>query len=125
MSQDKSHDATVVVPLALTDFAKALRELIGAFRDIAGLVSDGINLARRQTASKKAGELDSLGFTPNGMYGSLTRIAEGRNIATDFDRLDQLIYDTASDVDLSIDKLRLYRGAIRRDCGLAMAHKLD
>jgi hypothetical protein len=64
MSEDRSKDTTVVVPLALTDFVKALRELIGAFRDVAGLTRDGITLVRRREALQRASDLDTLGFPP-------------------------------------------------------------
>lgn len=125
MKEPKTTETTVVIPLALTDFAKALRELIGAFRDAAGLAGDGLAYIKRRKARERAIDLDYLGFEPNGFLRPLTRIAAGRRIPSDFDELDQLRGDTAEGVTQRVQALRGYRATIRENCGLAAAHRLD
>lgn len=125
MTDQPARDVTVVVPLALTDFAKALRELIGVFRDLAGLVKDGSSVVRRREARSRAADLDALGFPPNGMFRPLSRIADGCGLPQDFGLLENLMNETAPEVERDVQALRAYRDTIRVNCGAKASQALD
>lgn len=118
-------EATLLIPGTLTDFAKALRELIGAFRDIAGLVVDGTNMARRHEARGRAADLDHLAFPPDGFLRPLTRIASGTIVPSDLDELEQLANESERRIADRVHYLRRYRGIIRENCGAAVARCFD
>lgn len=76
---------TVVMPLTLTDFAKAFRELLATFRDPVGIRSDGVDLLRRRRARSAAGQLSDVGFPPGGLCEALGAIARGEGDDADVD----------------------------------------
>lgn len=125
MTGDKVTAATVVMPLSLMDFVKALRELMGVFRDATGFVVDGVNLIRRNRAGKAAADLDYMGFPPHGFLRSLSKIASGQGSTADGEKLQSILDATADGVTSRLGALGNYRETVRKDCGAAAGAKLD
>lgn len=115
----------IIVPGALSDFAKALRELIGAFRDVAGLVGDGAKIIQRQHAGRAVGNLDAIAFAPDGFCGPLMRIGNGNESAAEYDELERLLGDSAAEVADRLRSLRKYRETLRINCGAKICQKFD
>ncbi len=124
MSGDHVRTESVAMPLSLTDFVKAFRELLGAFRDATGIVRDGMDLLRRRNARVAAGDLDGIAFPPGGFCHSLAIIGTGKGTAAQFDELARILNATAEDVAERIDGLRKYRDTVREQCGAAVAARL-
>lgn len=118
-------EATIVVPGSLTDFAKALREVIAAIRDVGLLVSDGTKLFDGRRSRKAAQDLSRLEFTPAGSRPHLERIAAGKATQTDFNAIAEKMATTAGDVERSVLALEKYRDRLRETCGMKAANKLD
>lgn len=125
MTDGAGNNTTVVVPLTLTDFAKALRELIAAFRDAVGIGKDGANVVRRHRASTAAANLDYLSFQPDGFSRHLQRIADGKGTNADAEALSAFSNQTADGVVQKIRALRGYRDNVRQQCGRDAADKLS
>jgi hypothetical protein len=68
------HGTTVLIPGSLTDFVKALRELIAGVRDVGNLFKDGADLYNKRRARRAAKNLNTLSFTPEGSRRHLERI---------------------------------------------------
>ena len=125
MSRKPEQATTIVIPLALTDFAKALRELIGAFRDGAEVIRDGMQALARRRARGAASDLDVLSFQPGGFLRHLRRIAAGEGTTEDVAALDEFTHETADEVSEKIHTLRKYRDTVREQCGQDAANKLS
>lgn len=116
---------SIVTPGSLTDFAKALRELIAAFRDVAGVVNDGLGFRRRWKAGQAADDLDGISFPAGGFRRPLMKIASGTGSPSDVDDLEQLLHITAEKITVRIDALRKCRDDVRRTHGAAVGHSLS
>jgi hypothetical protein len=128
MTEEKANPnkaATILIPGSLTDFVKALRELIGAVRDASDLIKDGADLYKKNRARKAAKHLNTLSFTPEGSRRHLERLAAGAGTSDDVQAIGELMASTAGDVATSISELGTYRGALRENCGMKAAAKLD
>jgi hypothetical protein len=75
---------SVTIPLSLTDFVKALRELVALVKDTEQLIGDGVQLYDRRRSKKAAERLYALSFTPQGMRSALKRIGAGQGSGEDF-----------------------------------------
>lgn len=119
MADKESRETTVVIPLALTDFAKALRELIGAFRDAIGLGGDGLNLIRRHYAQGAATDLSGLYFHKDGFVAPLIRIHKGVSGKQDFLQIKERLAKTGLDISARSDKLQKYVTVVSEQLGYA------
>ncbi|WP_114217154.1 hypothetical protein [Ochrobactrum sp. 3-3] len=118
-----------IIPGSLTDFARSLRELIGALHDLAELVGDGgkvaLGIYRREQSSRAAQNLDTLSFAPQGSRMHLESIAAGRGTSADIDAIAASQEATAFDVEMSMQQLSHYRGPLRKALGRDAAERLD
>lgn len=117
-------EPTMAVPGSLTDFIKALRELIGATKDIAELVKKGASLFDGRRARKAAAGLYALSFTPEGSKRHLERIAAGCGTREDLQAISEQMANSAGEVESSILTLRRYSSQLREQ-GMKAAQKLD
>lgn len=125
MSDGSKGTTTVVAPLTLTDVAKALREVLAAFRDVAGFCSDGVDLLRRRRARNAAGDLADIGFPPGGFCKPLGLISRGEGCDADVDELSRLFEDTSGRVAERVQELKAYRNVVREQCGAAAGNSMD
>jgi hypothetical protein len=122
----QQHPATMVsLPGSLADIAKALRELIGVFTDVAPLVDRGLRYTARKKSRSAAGRIDNLRFRPDGFRRPLRAIASGSFTHSQISELRTQLFDTEKVVGESIAALEKYRTTIRETYGMAMADKLD
>ena len=122
---DEKKGVTVVTPLTMTDFVKALNELIEVFRSLTGLAGDGVNFVRRHSAEAWTAYLDKLGFTPGGFRDPLERIAGGKATEADFSELQHLLDETLAPMITTAERVFEYRDTLRVNCGREAAHALD
>lgn len=124
MAEGQPSTTTIVTPFTLANFARALRELIGLFREAAGIGRDGADLLRRRRAGAAASDLDSIAFPPRGFCRSLQRIATGQGTDADVDELERRLKATAEEVADRVQGLRRYKPVVREQCGAAAGRKL-
>lgn len=123
---EQAKETTVVIAGPLVEAAKALRELMAAFRDAAGLIDGGVKFLRRRKAGHAADDLNDIAFAPgSGFYGPLRLIAAGNGTTADVDKLERLLNDTAEGVVQRVRALENYRDTVRRNCGAQAGRKLD
>jgi hypothetical protein len=115
----------IVLPGTFTDLAKALREAIGALRDMGSLIADGARLIDKRHSKKAARHLSALSFTPDGSRQYLERIASGQGTADDLNSIGVQMAETAGQVEDSIRSLGRFRDRLRETYGMAAALKLD
>ena len=125
MARPTDGGASIVAPGSITDFAKALREVINALRDVGQLIGDTADLYDRRKARTAAGNLATLGFSKRGMRGPLERIVAGSGSSQDIEELAQRLTDTAGEVEDSIGALDRYRDRLREKLGMSYAMKFD
>lgn len=118
---DKSTGSNmIVIGGPLIEVAKALHELVEAFRDITGLIGDGVNLLRRHRAGGTADNLHNLSFRAGGGFmAPLLRIADGEGSTEDANQLDKLLRNSAEMVSDKVAALAKYEAVVRRDLGEA------
>lgn len=120
---------TIAIPGTVTDFAKALRELIAALRDVAAMVGDGAKLVsatyQHHQSRRAAGNLDGLSFAPQGSRRYLEAIAAGNGTLEDVAAIAASQDATAFDVEMSMQELSGYRDALREARGKPAADRLD
>ena len=121
----ESAKTEIVIPGSITDIAKALREIIGALRDVGSLVKDGAQLFDKKHAKNAATNLYTLAFAPHGSRQYLERIAEGKGTADDLKAIGQQMADTAAEVEISIQALTRFEQRLRETFGMESAYKLD
>jgi hypothetical protein len=129
MTETSDAKNTIAIPGTVTDFAKALRELIAALRELGGLVQDGTKLAtatyRHRQSRRAAGNLDGLSFAPQGSRRYLEAIAAGAGTSEDVAAIAASQDATAFDVEMSMQELSHYRNILREARGKAAADRLD
>lgn len=125
MTGAEKGSTTVVMPLTLTDFTKAFRELLATFRDAVGICTDGVDLLRRRRARSAAGQLSDIGFPPGGFCKPLGAVARGGGSDADVDELARLFDETSERVAERVHDLRAYRSVVREQCGAAAGNSLD
>ena len=106
------------MPFSATDFAKALRVMLGLAQDLRKLVE------HRRTR-KAAADLDALVFRPGGMAEPVARIAAGTATPSDFSVLRQMMSASADEVRKSLKGLTRYRSTLRERFGMNAALDLD
>jgi hypothetical protein len=116
-----------IIPGSITDFAKALREIIKAMRDTAQLCSDAAEFLpfQRRKDRKAAENLSKLAFDPTGVRHQLELIATG---GCSPDVQWELITKLSKNVDLiddAIHGLSSYRSQIREKYGLELVLEFD
>lgn len=128
-TKDGERGMVVAIPGSVTDFAKALRELIACLRDVAALIGDGGKLVAGKWHSRRsrgaARNLDALAFSPSGSRQFLERIAAGYGTPEDVAGIDKKLDATADEVERSMRELSGYRETLRESYGMAAAEKLD
>lgn len=129
MAEAPDAQNTIAIPGTVTDFAKALRELIAALRELAALVRDGTKAAtnayENHQSRRAAGNLDGLSFAPHGSRRYLEAIAAGLGTPEDVAAIAASQDATAFDVEMSMQELSGYRDALREARGKPAADKLD
>jgi hypothetical protein len=124
-SASNKENQAVVLPGSLTDFAKAIREIISAVRDVGAFFNDGVGLYDKHQARGAARHLNTLSFTPGGSRRHLERIAAGVGTAEDIEAIGRQMAETAGEVEASVRALAVYRETLREKHGMAAANKLD
>src|SRR6266511_4965008 len=120
-----SSTSSMTFPLSLTDFVKALRELVGLVKDTGQLIGDGAQLYDRRRCKKAAERLYVLSFTPQGMRSPLKRIAAGQGTGEDFGLIERLLLESASRVEENLGKLLAFKDRLREQVSWEAANVLD
>lgn len=120
----QASNSSMTIPGSLTDIAKAIRELLGLVQDAGQLIGSGVQVYDRRRSRKAAEKLYGLAFTPEGMRGSLQRIAAGDGTDEDFLRIERLLSDTSSQVERDIRKLLAFEDRLREALGWKAAELL-
>jgi hypothetical protein len=112
-------------PFSLQDIAKALREIIQIFDDVAKRSDKVVKFYRARGRKIAAKKLDYLRFHEGGMIKQLRVIASGEFSEADIDELQNELRATADGVDDAIAMLSDYRDAIREQLSLKTAIVLE
>ncbi|MBY8604162.1 hypothetical protein K7N18_04880 [Burkholderia arboris] len=114
----------IVLPGTMTDFVKAVREILGLakdLREIAGWGIDALDKGHRRRAAKS---VDGLTFGPDMTRRPLERIAAGQGTPRDYESIAVQLSESAGSVEDSVERLEKYRDKLREEYGLAAANKL-
>lgn len=112
-------------PYSLQDIAKALREVLRIFDDVAKRGGKAVKFWHRQRRRDAAKNLDYLRFHEGGMIKHLRLIAKGKFSHEDIQGLKRELDRTAEGVDDAIETLRGYRNAIREQLSLRSVMLLE
>jgi hypothetical protein len=105
-------------PYSLQDIAKAFREVLRIFDDVAKRGGKVVKFWHRQRRKDAAKNLDYLRFHEGGMIKHLRLIAKGEFSHAEIQGLKLELNKTAEGIDDAIETLRGYRKAIREQLSL-------
>jgi hypothetical protein len=112
-------------PFGLQDIAKAVREIIKIFDEVAKRSGKVVEFYHARGRKDAASKLEYLRFHEGGMIKQLRIIASGKFSEADIDELRGGLDATADGVDDAIFTLNDYRNAIREQLNLKTAIVLD
>lgn len=125
----RSPSTGVIIAGSLTDFAKSLRELIGALRDLAEFIGDGgkvaLGIYRRGQTSRAAQNLDTLSFAPQGSRKHLDADRRRCWYASRHRRHSRKPGGNGVRCEMSMQELQHYRDLLRKALGRNAAERLD
>lgn len=118
-------DFSLAMPGSVTDFTRAIRELLGSLRDISRFASDASNFYDRKKARRAAKGLATLAFAKSGMYAPLERIAAGNGSPQDLEDIARRLVQTTREVEEGIRQIFDYIDRARERFGLEIGLRLD
>jgi hypothetical protein len=119
-----AEDFGIVTPGSITDFAKALREMIRALGDVRTCFDSATALYDRRKARAAAKGLATLAFEKSGMRAPLERIAAGAGTPEDIESIYEQLFQTTEEVEQSIHSIVRYKDRLRETVGLEAAFKI-
>jgi hypothetical protein len=117
--------STVILPLSLTDFVKALREMLACTSELGSALDGGLQRYRSRKGHAAARLLRVIGFSPIGSRQILEKLASGNGSQADLDQLAKYLRKTYPVVRDAMAKLETMREPLGEFYGVHAQWDLD